>query len=276
MIDEIVCIKKVRVSKSFEEVMGADLFGIINEALVESEVRLSDVLGIGIGVPGIYNVEKQIIDMAPLIGINGRTDISHIIRSIESKYKLPVIVDNDLNMEVQGEFISRRLGDENDLVYLSLGTGIGSGVMLGGKLRRGRNYMCGEVGYMSFLDDYVADKSTAGWLESKINLKALSDKFGGAEGRIGADYMDIAVEYVSICVALCINNMMMCIDSDHFSVGGEMFNILGDKLFNAIDEKVRRLTVGNTEISMKSCQEPGIVGAAGVAASLAMDKILEE
>ena len=277
LMNEIISLKKIQVERKFEEVMGSALFSLINEALVESEIRLSDVLGIGLGIPGIYNVEEQTIDMAPLIGITEKTDISHIISSMENKYKLPVFVDNDLNMEVQGEFVSRKLGEGDDLVYLSVGTGIGSGIILEGKLRRGRHYMCGEVGYMTFLDDYVADKSTAGWLESKINLKALSDKFGdGILGNIDGDYKDIAIEYVSICVALCVNNMMMCYDSDNFSIGGEMFNLLGSGLYDAISEKVKRLAVCDTQIAMKSSSEPGIIGAAGVAAEAAMTKILEE
>lgn len=277
LLNEIVCLKKIRVREHFETLMGTTLFSIINEALVESEIRLSDIQGIGVGVPAIYNLESRVIEAAPLIGILEKTNIGPTIDLIEKRYKLPVFVDNDLNMEVQGEFISKGLSQENDLVYLSVGTGIGSGVILGGNLRRGKRYMCGEVGYMAFLDDYVAHSAAAGWLESKINLSAITDKFGDTlKGDMDENDKKTAVEYVSICLALCINNMLMCYDPDHFSIGGEMFNLLGDKLFDAVEEKLKRISTGDPVKMQRSGREPGIIGAAGVATEHAMKRLLGE
>ena len=92
-----------------------------------------------------------------------KTDISPIIHALEERYHLPVMVDNDLNMEVQGEFICKSLSERDDLIYLSIGTGIGSGIMLNGKLRRGVRYMYGEVGYMSFDPNYETAATKTGW-----------------------------------------------------------------------------------------------------------------
>lgn len=274
---EIIHLKKIRVREDFDTVMSSTIYHLINELLVESNVKLSDVLGIGIGLPGIYDVERETINMAPLIGINERTNISSAIESLEKRYGLPVLVDNDLNMEVQGEFISKKLGEQDDLIYLSIGTGFGSGVMLNGKLRRGSHYMCGEVGYMTFLDDYVGASSSVGWLESRININALSKRYHCDNiSELDEGSRKTAVEYVSICVSLCINNMMMCYDCDHFSVGGEMFHLLGEDLFEAILEKVRRLSVLEPDLYRSAGMEPGVIGAAGVVAAQEMNRILEE
>ena len=277
LMNETVALKRVRVRDSFEQVVGEVLFSLINELLVENEIRLSDVLGIGLGIPGIYDVETQTVLTAPLIGITEQTNISPIIDKIRDRYHVDVIVENDLNMEVMGEFISLKLTEENDLIYLSLGTGIGSGVILNGSLRRGKHFMCGEVGYMAFLDDYIANTKNAGWLESKINLNALQEKFGlDPEGDNDPQDKKSAVEYIAISIALCINNMVMCYDCDHISIGGEIMDFFGDELFRAIVNKVRQLTVSDVQIHKKSCKEPGVLGAAGVVQQRAIKEILTE
>ena len=49
-------------------------------------------------------------------------------------------------------------------IFIAVGTGIGAGVILGGKLRRGVHNMCGEIGYMSFTENFVSDrKIPVGW-----------------------------------------------------------------------------------------------------------------
>lgn len=275
--NEILLTKRAAVKEPFETVMSVTICNLINELLVESDRKLSDVLGIGIGLPGIYDVEHQTVNMAPLIGLHEKRSISDLIDRLKKKYQLPIIVDNDLNMEVQGEFISKKLGPNDDLIYLSVGTGIGGGVMLNGKLRRGSHYMCGEVGYMTFLDDYVAGNDRVGWLEGKVNIDALSRKFGaGSLTELTGKDREAAIEYVSICLSLCINNMMMCYDSSFFSIGGEMFNLLGEDLFEAVSEKVKGLSVLAPNLYRASSENPGVIGAASVVGSDAIRRLLGE
>lgn len=274
---ETILMKRIAVREDFRAVISTTVCNLINELLVESNCKLSDVLGIGIGIPAIYDVKDRTVDMAPLIGLREKTDISDLIDALEQKYRIPVIVDNDLNMEVQGEFISMGLKSSDDLIYLSVGTGIGSGVILNGKLRRGSHYMCGEVGYMTFLNDYVASSDKGGWLEDKININALCQKYSleNLAELSGKDH-DTAVDIVSTYLSLCINNMMMCLDSNHFSVGGEMFNLLGEDLFRAICEKVNHLMIQAPDLHRSSSEEPGVLGAANVVATYAVGQLLEE
>lgn len=275
--NELTALKRLRVKGELGHVMEETLFQIINELLVETEVPLSDVLGIGLGLPATYDVEQEKILMAPLIGIPGELDMGPILRKIEGYYHKPVVVDNDLNMEVTGEFLSLGLSEKNDLLYLSFGTGIGSGVILNGQLRRGKHYMCGEVGYMTFLDDYVADASYGGWLEGKINLEAIQEKFGlGPEGQARREDRELAIEYAATCAALCVNNMMMCYDCDNISLGGELFDLLGEKLFRSIKEKVEKISIGGAHLRRSSCRAPGVLGAAVMARDASLWQLLEE
>lgn len=275
--NELVALKKIKVHADFKQTMEETLFQVINELLVENEIYLSDVLGIGLGLPGIYDVEQEKILTAPLIGIPGEMEIGLILRKIENYYHKSVSVDNDLNMDVLGEFLDLELTPENDLLYLSFGTGIGSGVILNGKLRRGKHYMCGEVGYMTFLDDYVAGSGGAGWLESKINLGAIQKKFGlQPDGSISEANRETATEYVAICGALCINNMMMCYDCDNISLGGELLDLLGDPLFDSICKKVERISIGGIRLRKSTCADPGVLGAAAMAKEKMIPQILAE
>ena len=275
--NELTALKRLRVKGDLSYTMEKTLLRVINELLVETEVPLSDVLGIGMGLPAIYDVEREKILMAPLIGIPEEMEMGPILRKIESYYHKSVTVDNDLNMEVMGEFLSLKLTENNDLLYISFGTGIGGGVILNGRLRRGRHYMCGEVGYMTFLDDYVANASYGGWLEGKINLEAIQEKFGlGPDGSASKKDRDLAIEYAATCGALCVNNMMMCYDCDNISLGGELFDLLGEKMFRTIKEKVERLSVGGACLRRSSCRAPGVLGAAAMARDTRLWQILEE
>lgn len=275
--NELVALKKIRVRVDFKHSLEETLFQVINELLVENEICLSDILGIGLGVPGTYDVEQEKILMAPLIGISDEMEIGPILRKIENYYHKSVCVDNDLNMDVLGEFLDLKLTEKNDLLYLSFGTGIGSGVILNGKLRRGKHYMCGEVGYMTFLDDYIAEAHDAGWLESKINLGAIKEKFGlQPDGSILEENRETATEYVAICGALCVNNMMMCYDCDNISLGGELFDLLGDQLFDSICKKVERISIGGVRLRKSTCADPGVLGAAAMAKEKVMPQFLME
>lgn len=273
---ETILLKRIKVQTDFHTIMTTTIYNLINDLLVESDCKLSDVIGIGIGIPGIYDVKNHIIRLAPLIGVSQSEDISELIHNLEKKYKLPVAVDNDLNMEVQGEFICKGLKENDDLIYLSVGTGIGSGVILNGKLRRGSHYMCGEVGYMTFFKDYVAASDKNGWLEGQININAICARYNVNNlNELNSANRAAAIEYVSTFLALCINNMMMSYDSRHFSVGGEMFNLLGEDLFYTIKKKVENLSIQIPNLYRASV-EPGVIGAASVIAADCITKLLAE
>lgn len=274
---EIEAMKKVKADGPLEQVLGETLFSLINELLVKSNIRLCDILGIGIGIPGIYHPEEHMLEMAPLIQVVNPVDISPILNRIQNAYQIPVFVENDLNMEVMGEFLSLRLPEESDLLYLSMGTGIGCGVMLGGQLRRGKHCQCGEIGYMTFMDDFSADVEKAGWLEQCINLTALREKFNiSPDTPLSGRDRQVAIEYVSAYTALCINNLMMCYDCDHISLGGELFDVLGEDLFSAIKEKVDKISVGKSALHKSISPEPGITGAANTATQAAIMNLLQE
>jgi glucokinase len=111
--------------------------------------KSKEVIGIGIGVPSPVNFEKGVIYFAPNLGWRNVN-----IRSELKKYfNLPIYVDNDANLAAYGEQWVGTGKNIKDFLYLTLGTGIGGGIILNGELYRGSNNYAGEFGHMTVEPD---------------------------------------------------------------------------------------------------------------------------
>ncbi len=280
LTNQIIDFKKVEAKSDINTLFDKFLYAIIDEMLKKHKVKHENLLGIGLGIPGVYNTSNNEIVAAPLIGITKRKNINNILNNIKQRYNVEILVENDLNMEVMGEFISLNLTNNDDLIYLSLGTGVGTGVILNGELRRGKNNMCGEVGYMRFFDDQNSGLKNAGWLEEKLSVTTLEKTFLNAEDN-KTDVMKnkkAMIDYASILSSLCLNNIMMCYDVNNISIGGEMFDLLGIELFDEIKRRFEEMVDSDTDVvlRLKSTSEPGIIGAAGNIIQHSISKILEE
>ncbi|MEW6182860.1 MAG: ROK family protein [Bacillota bacterium] len=107
------------------------------------------LLRVGIGAPGPLNTETGVVYMAPNLGWHN----APLKASLEEIIKVPVFVDNDANLAAWGEFVYGAGRESNDLVYVTVSTGIGGGLVLGGRLYRGAGYGAGEIGHITVLPD---------------------------------------------------------------------------------------------------------------------------
>jgi glucokinase len=111
--------------------------------VVLGDVRRSDLVGLGLGVPSQVDFDRQEIEFSELIPFVG-TDVRTLV---SSELGLSVTLDNDANLAALGE---RRFGagrEVDDFIMITLGTGIGSGLFLNGQLYRGAFGLAGEVGH---------------------------------------------------------------------------------------------------------------------------------
>jgi glucokinase len=104
---------------------------------------------IGIAVPSVVDVENGIVYNVVNIPSWKKVDLKKIL---EHEFKIPVQVDNDANAFVLGEQQHGKAKHHNSVVGLVMGTGLGSGLIMNGKLYRGNNCGSGEVGYFPYLD----------------------------------------------------------------------------------------------------------------------------
>jgi predicted NBD/HSP70 family sugar kinase len=104
----------------------------------------------GIGVPGPVNFGTGQLVAPPIMpGWDGFS-----VRSwLRERYDAPVWVDNDVNLMALGEWHRGHPTDRRDLLYIKVGTGIGSGLVSGGDVYRGDNGAAGDIGHVQISDD---------------------------------------------------------------------------------------------------------------------------
>lgn len=110
------------------------------------------VTAIGIGVPSVVDAARGII--YDVVAIPSWKEV-HLKEILQDKYGLPVSVDNDCNCFALGVARYGEARGYDDAVCVTLGTGVGSGIIVGGRLYRGINTGAGEIGCVPYLDkDY--------------------------------------------------------------------------------------------------------------------------
>ncbi len=107
------------------------------------------LIGIGIGAPDA-NYHRGTIEHAPNLAWKGIVPLADLIKS---KIKVPVIVTNDANAAAMGEMIFGGAKGMKDFIVLTLGTGLGSGVVIDGKMVYGHTGFAGELGHMTVVKD---------------------------------------------------------------------------------------------------------------------------
>lgn len=125
------------------EALGQLIEGL-RELLDQAERRGCTIRGIGIGVPGVTDPERGEVIWAPAFEWRNLP----LKALIERRFRIPVFIENDVNLSAFGEkWFGAGKGVRN-LVCVFIGTGIGAGLILNGELYRGHHHAAGEVGYV--------------------------------------------------------------------------------------------------------------------------------
>ena len=259
-----------------------------------------EVAGVGIGAPGPLDRERGVVLRAPNLGWR-ETPLRDMAAS---RFGLPVAVDNDANCAAFGEWWQGAGRGAQRLVGLTLGTGIGGGVVLDGELYRGASGAAGEVGHMSVhfagrpcacgsrgcVEAYASGPSMAARALEAIAAGAS----GPAEAKEGTSLAALAerdpaaltaeavcdaaadgdacaariVEETARILAVAVANLMHFFNPDRIVIGGGVA-AAGDLLFRPLRDEVRRRTfhAASDACRIVPAELPGtagIVGAAGV------------
>jgi glucokinase len=150
----------------------------INAMVNKNNIDTEKILGMGAGVPGITETDSGVVLEAPSLNWIRYPFITEAKRYLS----FPVFVDNDVNVAALGEqWLGNAKGKEN-VLFIAVGTGIGSGIIIRNQLYRGSSNAAGEIGYM------VTDKNDMknefkpifhryGYLESVAGGKSIGDRF---------------------------------------------------------------------------------------------------
>jgi glucokinase len=143
----------------------------------------SSAQGIGIGTPGPVDPTGRIAKLA--INLPGWTNVA-VADTLESKLGLPCRIANDANCAALGEAWKGAGRKYQNLVLLTLGTGVGGGIILNGKLFTGHNGAAGELGSISFNPDgHPCNSGNRGSLEQQLCISAIVRRSGQDPGILG-------------------------------------------------------------------------------------------
>lgn len=122
-----------------------NIINTIKESLKESNNDISNIGGIGFGLPGQIDSMNGIVRLLP--NIPGWVEVP-LAKIVQSEFNVPVKLDNDVRVATLGELnFGAGKGCQN-LVCITVGTGVGSGIVLNGQLIRGASMTAGEIGHV--------------------------------------------------------------------------------------------------------------------------------
>ncbi len=121
---------------------------VARQAARNAQVDWSAVQGMGVGAPGPLNPETGVVHHAP--NLPGWEEVPLASR-LSKALGIPVFVENDVNLGTLGEYLLGAGQGTQDMVGIFVGTGVGGGLILGGKLRSGYRHAAAEVGHMIVL-----------------------------------------------------------------------------------------------------------------------------
>ncbi len=129
-------------------------------------VHKSNITDIGIGVPSIVDVEKGIV--YNVVNIPSWKEV-HLKKILEQEFNVPVFINNDVNCFVLGEKYYGVGKKHKNFVGITLGTGIGSGILIKNKLYSGSNCGAGEIGYLPYLDHDIEYYCSSNFFDKEHN-----------------------------------------------------------------------------------------------------------
>ena len=126
-----------------------DIAKVCREAIAEAKLTIDDISSIGMGTPGTVNGDG-VIEFANNLGFNN-VPAREMLK--ERLGDIPVFIDNDANCAALGEAYAGCGNGSDNFVAVTLGTGVGSGIIVDGKIVKGVNFAGGECGHMVIVVD---------------------------------------------------------------------------------------------------------------------------
>ncbi len=272
------------------EAICADMAKVALEAVDLAGLTLDDIETVGIGTPGTANSDTGVIEYSNNLGFLNFP----VVKLMQTQIDKPCFVENDANAAAYGEFVAGAAKGANDAVCITLGTGVGGGIIINKKIYSGFNFAGAEIGHTVIdpngpectcgrrgcfevfssatglvrmtKDAMLEDKSSVMWKmneeEGKISARTAFNAMRAGD-RAGKEVVDKYIRYL----ACGITNTINIFQPDILCIGGGVCNE-GDPLLLPLKELVAKEiytknSSKNTEIVIaKLGNDAGIIGAA--------------
>lgn len=281
---------KTNAPRPAEEIFD-DIAKAIFLAVEDAGVTMDDIACVGVGTPGSVNKEEGTIEFSNNLDFNNVP----AKKLLEDRVGKPCVFENDANAAALGEAYAGAGNGVKNLVAVTLGTGVGSGIIIGGKVLGGTNDAAGEMGHTTIIVDgeqcncgrkgcwerYASATALIsqtkakmqecpdskmwelanGSLDNVSGRTAFSAMYAGDEA--GKQVVDQYIKYVAIGVT----NIVNIFQPDVICIGGGICNE-GDNLLNPLrDFVVKECYTKYAKKQTKICKavlgnDAGIIGAA--------------
>jgi len=265
----------------------------IKRILKKGHINSRDLRGIGIGVPGPVDFKRGLIYY--LTNVPGWKNV-RLKKDLEARFKVPVLIDNDVNLMALGEHRFGAGRGARNLVCITLGTGVGGGIIIDGRLYRGSSSVAGEIGHMplretgqrcncgSFgcFERYVSNSFIVGEIKRRIkagehtsikrlvngNLSLVTPEVVSYASKRN-DKLAIALwQEIGKRVGIVLSGVINLLNPEKVIIGGGLANA-GKFLFEAIRDTVTERTLPIHKRTVKIIKaklgaDAGIVGAAAL------------
>lgn len=263
------------------------------EAIKKANITIDDVESIGIGVPGAVNPKTGIIEYSANLFFHNWS----VVEMMEERLNTKVKIENDANAAALGEYLAGSAKGARNAVAITLGTGVGGGIIIDGKIYSGSNYAGAELGHMVIVkggkdcacgrhgcwEAYASATGLINLTKEKIltekpefsyMLKLCDDDISNVSGRTAFDAMaegdplakQVVEEYISY-LATGIVNIINIFQPDVLCIGGGVSN-QGENLLaplRNIVESERYTKHNDKQTVICKCSlgnDAGIIGAA--------------
>lgn len=225
------------------------------------KLLIPEVKAIGIGVPSVVDATKGIVYNAT--NIPSWKEV-HLQGYLSAKFNIPVYVNNDCNCFVLGE---KRYGigkPYRDIVGITLGTGVGAGVIIDNKLYNGRNTGAGEIGSLPYLDATLEDYCSSMFFSKHYQATAEETAEKAYKGNTSA------LEIWKI-FGRHMGSLIQCVlyvyDPELIILGGgisKAYSLFEQELMKTLEEFPYTETVKNIEIKISDNKDISLLGAAAL------------
>jgi glucokinase len=245
---------RIRSNGSVDEVLD-DIYKVV-DALVDDTIK-----AIGIGVPSVVDVAEGIV--YDVLYIPSWVEVP-LKKLMEERYHIPVFVNNDANCFAVGEYHFGKGNGVDSMIGLTLGTGLGAGVIINNKLYPGYNCGAGEFGLFNYRDNILEYYSSGSFFQNVYHLdgeKVFEDAKKG-----DAKALEL-YEELGTHVGNAIKMVMYAYDPQLIILGGSVrhaFNFFQKNMWKEIKTFAFTKSAERIKIEVSALQNSGILGAAAL------------
>ena len=277
-----------------EQGMVAMIAGHVKEILERNSLKQSDLPAIGVGCAGhIRKSDGVIITTSNLEGF----DNYPLRAELQSHFEIPVILDNDANAQAFGEYKFGAGKGYDDMIFVTISTGIGAGIIIDGRLYRGMTGTAGEFGHTIVEPDselvctcgnrgcimacacgmalpYLFEKKLNEGIETKLEMPPNFNisKINGQTLKRGLDMGDPLSKAVisdsAYYVGIGLYNLFQTLNPPLIVLGGGLTNwgaFYLDKIKETFYALARDMLIDPIEITLSDINgEAGVIGAAAL------------